>query len=158
MKHIVGRMTPYIRAIRALTATVFQRVYRPVAWVIGGILCLLLVFTIWLSTTVSSWWWLLLILLIPLVIIVILVGIVLWILSQRLLPRRLERTERVSIERFADKVIMRIAEVRATPPPVLVFFIAKDVIRGKKSTYLEGIIEDSTSLKQDFLEIRNLFI
>ena len=150
-------MTPYIRAIRALTATVFQRVYRPVAWVIGGILCLLLVLTIWLGTTVSAWWWFLLIVLIPLVMIAILVGIVLWTFSQKLLPRRLERTERASIEGFTDKV-MRITEVRATPPPVLVFLIAKDVIRGKKSSYLEGVIEDPTSLKQDFLAIRNLFI
>ena len=150
-------MTPYIRAVRALTATVFQRVYRPVAWVIGGILCLLFILITWLGATISHWWWVLFVFITPLTIALTITGIVLWLLSEKLQPRRLQSSERTLLEAFADK-LMRIAEVRATPVPVLVFLIAKDVVRGRKSTYLEHIIKDSSSLAGDFAHIRDMFV
>ncbi len=150
-------MTPYIRAIRALTVTIFQRVYRPVAWGIGGILFLLLIVTIWLATSASTWWWLLLIILVPLTFISAAILFTVWQLSKKLQPRPLQKYERAKMLRFSDK-LLRVAEVRATPLPVIAFFIAKDVIRGKKSTYIESIIGDSTSLKQDLVEIRDMFV
>ena len=52
---------------------------------------------------------------------------------------------------------MRVAEVRATPLPWMFVLIAKDVIRGKNSSYLETVVNDTTSLKQTFLNIRALF-
>ena len=150
-------MNPYIRALRAITATVFQRVYRPFAWVIGGIFLIMYLLIIWLALAVSPWWWIGLAVLAPLTIIVGVVMFVLWTLSNRLQPRRLQKHERQSIQRFTDR-ILRVAEVRATPVPILVALIAKDVIRDKKSTFIEETINDTTGLKQDFAAIRDLFI
>ncbi len=150
-------MTPYIRALRAITATVFQRVYRPVVWVIGGILFVLVVVTTILGITVNAWWFMLYIALLPLTLIAVLAAVVLWLLSQKLQPRVITRAERQTIHAFSDKVL-RVAEVRSTPWPIMALLVAKDIARGKKSSYIENIINDSSSLKQDFVAIRNLFI
>ena len=150
-------MTAYIRALRAITATVFQRVYRPLVWVIGGILLTAWIVLILLGSQVSAWWFILLIVFVPLTIIVVGIAIVLWLLSQRLFPRHLAKEERVKILQFSDK-LLRVAELRATPMPLMVAMIAKDLVRGKKSSYIEGVITDSTSLKHDFVAIRDLFV
>lgn len=149
-------MNPYIRALRAITATVFQRVYRPLVWIIGGILTLLCVSIIALMYYATPWWGIAFIILIPIILLFGTVSIILWLLSQRLLPRRLMHSERQQILEFSDK-LLRVAELRATPLPVIVGLIAKDLIRGKKSSYLEGIIADSGSLKSEFTKIRDLF-
>lgn len=150
-------MTPYIRALRAITATVFQRVYRPTVWVIGGSLVLLWIGIIILASSVTPWWLVFLVILIPLTLVATVLAVVLWLLSQRLFPRHLTRGERSKILEFSDK-ILRVAEIRATPVPIIVALIAKDIFRGKKSSYLEGIISDSTSLRDDFTTIRDMFV
>lgn len=150
-------MTPYIRALRAITATVFQRVYRPVAWIVGGILLLIWIGFCLLGGLVSHWWFLAFILIVPLTIVAVVAALVIWTLSKRLMPRAVTNGEREQILGFSDKVL-RVAELRATPVPMMVFLIAKDLVRGKNSRYLEGVIDDSTSLKRDFVTIRDLFV
>ena len=150
-------MTPYIRALRAITATVFQRVYRFVAAIIAIILLLLWVLSLYLELAVSGWWFLLIAILVPLTIIVVVIATILWLLSQRLLPRTLEKAEKAEVLAFSDK-ILRVAEVRATPLPIMLFLIAKDIVRGKKSSFVEGVIADSSSLKADFTKIKDRFV
>ena len=150
-------MTPYIRALRAITATVFQRVYRFVAVIIAIILLLLWALVFYLGIAVSGWWFMVLIALIPLTIIVIVIATILWFLSKRLLPRTLEKSEKAEVLAFSDK-ILRVAEVRATPLPIMLFLIAKDIVRGKKSSFVEGVIADSSSLKADFTKIKDRFV
>ena len=150
-------MTPYIRALRAITATVFQRVYRFVAAIIAIILLLLWVLSLYLELAVSGWWFLLFAILVPLTIIVVVIATILWLLSQRLLPRTLEKAEKAEVLAFSDK-ILRVAEVRATPLPIMLFLIAKDIVRGKKSSFVEGVIADSSSLKADFTKIKDRFV
>lgn len=150
-------MTPYIRALRAITATVFQRVYRFVAAIIAITLLLLWVLSLYLGLAVSGWWFLLFAILVPLTIIVVVIATILWLLSQRLLPRTLEKAEKAEVLAFSDK-ILRVAEVRATPLPIMLFLIAKDIVRGKKSSFVEGVIADSSSLKADFTKIKDRFV
>lgn len=149
-------MSPYILALRAITATVFQRVYRPVVWVVSTLLVVIFVIVVLLAALYSTWWLVALLIIIPLGLVFVLIATVLWIASKKLLPRSIDRAERKQITEFSDK-IMRVVEVRATPFPVMAAFIAKDIVRGKKSSYIEGIIDDSKTLKSDFTAIKALF-
>ncbi|HPQ82635.1 MAG TPA: hypothetical protein PL191_02735 [Candidatus Saccharimonas sp.] len=124
-------MSPYILALRAITATVFQRVYRPVVWVVSALLVVIFVIVVLLAALYSPWWLVALLIIIPLGLVFALIATVLWIASKKLLPRSIDNTERKQITKFSDK-IMRVVEVRATPFPVMAAFIAKDIVRGKK--------------------------
>ena len=124
-------MSPYILALRAITATVFQRVYRPVVWVVSALLVVIFVIVVLLAALYSPWWLVTLLIIIPLGLVFALIATVLWIASKKLLPRSIDRSERKQITEFSDK-IMRVVEVRATPFPVMAAFIAKDIVRGKK--------------------------
>jgi hypothetical protein len=152
----IPHVNPSIKAIRAITATVFQRVYRPIVWVGAGCLGLVWLATIWLSYSSSAWWLLIFVVLFPVTLAAALITVILWQASKYLYPRPLRSVEKTQILKFADKVIS-IAEIRSTPMPVMVFFIAKDVFRHRKSRYVENIIDNSASLKDDFLTIRNFF-
>lgn len=145
-----------ISAIRAITAVLFQRIFAPVMWVGGGVVVALYILAVYLSLSVHPLWWLLFVALIPLTIVLAALAATLWFLSNRLLPRPLLRGERQQLLGFADKII-RIAEVRATPLPVLVFLVAKDIVRGRRSSYVEEIIDDSKSLKDEMIAARALF-
>lgn len=149
-------MTPYIQALRAITYTTFRAFFVPLVWVVGGIFGALLVIAVLLAALHSSWWLLGLVVIIPLGIACLVIGLVLWFLAKRLEPRALTDSERQHIRDFTGK-IMRLVEVRATPPPVIVFLIAKDVIRGRRSGYVEGLLKDSGSLKGDFERIVGMF-
>lgn len=149
-------MTPYIQALRAITFTTFRALFIPAAWIVGGSLVVLVILDILLAVMYSTWWLLFLIILIPLVLLALVIGAILWAIARRMAPRALSPEERRCITTFTDK-LKRIAEARATPLPIIVILIAKDVVRGKKSDYLENMINDSTTLKQDFMEITALF-
>ena len=145
-----------VSTFRAITAVLFQRIFRPVIWVGTMVIIGLYIVTIYLGVAIHGLWWLLLIVLIPGTVLLGGISTALWFLANQLLPRPLQSHERRQLLGFADKII-RIAEVRATPIPVLVFLVAKDVIRGRRSTYVEEVIEDSKSLKDDFVAARTLF-
>lgn len=145
-----------IKALRAITAVFFQKVLRPTAWVTGVIISLLWGLVFYLGGWVHSLWYILIILLLPITVLVIVVEIAAWVLSKKLLPRKLARAERQVIHQFTDK-LLRLAEVRATPFPILAFLIAKDVVRKRKSEYIESTVQDATSLASDFRAIARLF-
>ena len=149
-------MKANIQAFRALTAVIFQRLFTPLVWIVGGAIVILYSLTIYLGGWVHPLWWLLLVVLTPLTLIFTALGAAVWYLSTRLIPRPLSKTERARIDQAADKVI-RVAEVRATPVPLLLVLIARDIIRGKNSSYIESVVNDTTSLKHDFFAARELF-
>jgi hypothetical protein len=149
-------MNASFRALRAITAILFQRIFKPVAWIGVGILVVLFALVIYLGDWVHPAWFLLFIILIPLAFIATAIALALWYLSRRLLPRPLSSSERGILLSFADK-ILKIVEVRATPVPLLVAMIAKDVIRGRNSSYIEELVRDSSSLKSDFQTAKRMF-
>ena len=149
-------MSPYISALRAITYTVFMRFFRPTAWIAGGILLALVVLVIVLSINQSGWWLVWLIVLVPVTAIVAAVGVGLLFVARRMKPARLGKAESVQIGEFTDK-ITRLIEARATPPFLIGIFIAKDIVRGRKSSYIEDLLKDSGSLKGDFQKVVELF-
>ena len=144
------------KALRAITYVIFRRLFLPIFLVVIGILAVLWATVLVLGFSVDMSWFWVFILLVPLTFVAATVLIVLWLLSSRLAPRRLNKQERRGMAVFTDK-ILRLAETRATPWPIMAALIAKDIIRGRRSAYIERLIDDTRSLKGDFVEIKRLF-
>jgi hypothetical protein len=149
-------MNSHVKALRAITAVFFQKVFRPTAWIVGGLLLLAWGLLIYLGGWVHPLWFVVTIILLPVTILAVAVSLGLWVLSKKLLPRKLSHEERRVVHQFTDK-LLRLAEVRATPFPILAFLIAKDVVRKRKSEYIESAVQDATSLASDFNAISKLF-
>ena len=145
-----------VDTLRALSALFLLRVLKPVAVMLAIILAASYALTVMLVLSFTAWWLLLLLLLVPLTVIVLVIGSVLWYLLHRILPRQLSAAERDQLNGFTDK-LFAVAEKTKTPYPILLFLVAKDVIRGKESSFLRGLISDSKSLMKELGEIQRLF-
>lgn len=149
-------MTAHASAVRAITAVFFQRFLRIGFWLLGTSFVIFFAITTLLAMQLSDWWWLLLIILIPVYVVLTVVGLVFWILSNRVLPRHLSKQERADISRFSG-TLAGLIETARTPYPLVLFLIAKDIIRGKKSRFLEENVLSSKSIKTDYQAILRLF-
>ena len=149
-------MNSSILALRAISAVTLRRILLPVLCVAGVILLLFYALVLYLTSQVDVWWILLLVILLPLTLVVLLVGTALWLASGKLFPASYDKRYKKQITAFTDK-IMGLVEHSKTPYPIHLFLIGKDIIRGKESSHLKGMIGDSGSLKRDFDEIRKLF-
>lgn len=145
-----------LSALRALSALFFYKVINPVLVMVVIIMVALYTLTVMLALTFSEWWLLILVILVPLTVFFLVVSFVLHYLLRRLLPRKLEAHERVKLNQFTDRV-WDVAERARLPYPVLLFLVAKDVVRGKESKFLSKIIGDSRELMKEFEEIQELF-
>ena len=145
-----------IGALRALSALFFFKILHPTLVMIAVILIALYTSTILLALTFSNWWLLALVVLVPLTVIILIVGYILWYLLHKLLPRKLSSDERAKLHKFTDK-LWSVAEQVRLPYPVLLFLVAKDVLRGKESKFLRKIIGDSRDLMREFDDIQDLF-
>lgn len=149
-------MTAHISAARAVTAIFFQRLIKFALIVATGVFVVLLILTTVLAVQISSWWWLLLILFFPVYFLALVLGFIFFTLSNRLLPRKLTKTERTKITNFTNKV-SGLVETAKTPYPLVAFMVAKDVLRSKKSRFLEDTILSSRTIKSDYSDIQSLF-
>lgn len=149
-------MNSTIRAVRALTAWQFRRIFRVLIGAIVGVLMVL-----WLAMILAAWywtaWWLIfMILLLPVSLVVLALGIGGWWLSGKVLPRHLSRDEKQHIDHFNDKLFGLVEEAR-TPVPILGILFAFDVMRGRGNSRIQAAVENSASLKGDFEQIRRMF-
>lgn len=142
--------------LRALSALFLLRLLRPALFMITVLMVAGYTLTIMLTLSFSGWWLLLLLVLIPLTLIFLVLGTVLWFLLQRILPRKLSSLERSQLSDFTEQ-LFAIAEKTRTPYPILLFLIAKDVVRGRESSFLRGLIGDSRTLMKDFETVQRLF-
>ncbi|MEO5690754.1 MAG: hypothetical protein ABIQ64_01055 [Candidatus Saccharimonadales bacterium] len=149
-------MSAHISAARAVTAIFFQRLLKFVLLVASGIMAVLIALTAVLAVQLSNWWWLLLVIIVPIYLIAIGLGIGLYALSNRLMPRKLTSDERTRITDFTSKV-SGLVETAKTPYPLVAVLVAKDVLRGKRSRFLEENVLSSRSIKSDFQDIQELF-
>lgn len=149
-------MNAHLKAVRAITAVFFQKVFKPTAWIVFGVLVLLWGLIVYLGGWVHPLWFLVLIILLPVTLVAVAMSLGLWILSQKLLPRKLSHEERRVVGGFSDK-LLHLAEVRATPFPLLAFIVAKDVILRQRNSFVEEAIKDATGLSSDFMAITRLF-
>lgn len=151
-----GRMDATIKALRAVTAVYFRRLLRwalLLAAVFGVMLWALILY---LGTNLSGWWLLPLVVILPFTIAVATIATGLWLLSGKLLPRQLTREETRLIQGFSDKLV-GLTGAAKLPYPVALFLVAKDVLRRRESGFLRNAIDDSRTLKTDFIAIQDLF-
>ena len=149
-------MNSTILALRAITATAFQRLLLWITVGIGALLALFVGLTAYLGGWVNSWWYLLFVILAPLILVVATLVTALYLMAHRLLPRKLSSAERRTIRTFTG-TLLGLAEIRSTPWPVMAFLIGKDVLRGKQSRFLESIVQNASGLKGGFDQIRGFF-
>lgn len=147
---------PSISALRALGALFLFKILHPALVMIAIILVALYTSTLLLTLTFSSWWLLTLIVLVPITVIILIGGYIIWYLLYKLLPRKLTSEERAKLHDFTDK-LWGVAEQVRLPYPVLLFLVAKDVLRGKESRFLSKLIGDSRDLMSEFDEIQGMF-
>ncbi|MBC7764180.1 hypothetical protein H7Y29_00535 [Microbacteriaceae bacterium] len=149
-------MNTSISAVRALTSVTFQQMLKPASWIAFVVFLLLHIIVLYVAFNVSAWWLLLLAVIIPVMLIVCGILAAFWYLARRLMPRPLLPSEAATVSTMVGKVF-RLLEARSTPLPIIMFFIAKDVMRGKGSSYLETIITDGKGLKDDFASVKSIF-
>lgn len=142
-----------VTALRAISAVFFRRILRWVIIIAGVLFAIALLLDAYLATTISPWWWLFLIVLIPAGVVGMLVATGLWVVSSRLLPRKMTKAENRQVLAFTDK-IFGIAENARMPYPLLLILVGKDIIRGKQSSFIANTIQDTRSLQSDYEEIR----
>ncbi len=143
-------------AFRALSALFLLRILQPALVMSVIILIALYTLTILLALTFSTWWLLALFVLVPLTVFLLVAGYVLWYLLHKLLPRKLTSRERTKLHKFTE-TLWSVAEQVRLPYPVLLFLVAKDVLRGKESKFLRRLIGDSRDLMKEFGEIQAFF-
>ena len=82
-------MKPTVQAARAITGTTFQRIFKPVAWLITAVLAIVYTLIIIASIKISLWWLVFLIILVPFTLIALVIGWLLWQIASRITPRKL---------------------------------------------------------------------
>jgi hypothetical protein len=149
-------MNPSISALRALTSVTFQQMLRPATWITLAIFVVVYLLIFYIAIEVSAWWFLVLLVLVPFTLVAASLLAALWYLSRRLMPRPLLPSETATVSTMVEKV-QRLLEARATPLPLIMVMIAKDVARGKGSSYIENIITDTKGLREDFVAVKSIF-
>lgn len=142
-------------AIQAIAAMLARRYYY-IALFFGIAISLLLAVGIWLlANYVSVWFWLLSI---PFYI-VFGTGLLVYFAVGRILRRFtkiLSTEQKQAAAEFSYKV-QGLAEVAGTPKFLFLFRVLRDFFRPKKSGYLKGLFDNSSSLSSDFQALRRLF-
>ncbi|MGB3023848.1 MAG: hypothetical protein WBB39_03535 [Candidatus Saccharimonadales bacterium] len=149
-------MKPTADAVRAITGVYFQRV---LVIVISSAICVLVIVYLllgYLATSLTPWWWIFLVILVPITLVATALSAILWFASSRLLPRRLDRTEKKFVYRFGQKLVAVIGQERL-PYPIMMVFIVRSIVKGKGSELFKKALDDTPSLRQDFQRIRRMF-
>lgn len=149
-------MKPSILAARAITGITFQRVFKPALVVVTLVLAAIYVLLIILSIKVSAWWLIFLIVLVPITLVAGVIALILWKLAAIIIPRKMDKAEKKHINNFVNS-LLGVWDVKSTPLPIVAFLIAKDLLRRRKSAYIDNIINNSKSLRGDFMKIVGLF-
>lgn len=149
-------MKPKVRAVRALTAYTATKSLRLVS-IIVLVIFIVAVGLVWLlAAQLSSWWW---IMLLP----VLILGFIAWLVRliiQRIIratyPDPLSQNQREALEGLSDKVV-RLAEARSTPLPILALITLKDIIIKRDATTIRSLFNDSKSLAGDLRGLERHF-
>ena len=149
-------MKPKVAATRALIAYTALRALR-LATLVAVLVSIILFGIIWaMAYYLSPWWW---IFLLPFVVMVV-AGIIVRVIIVKtihLIHRHpFTEPQRQALENFTDK-ITRLAEFKDTPFPIYAFITLRDIIRHRDATTLRMTIEDSVTLKDDFLALEKHF-
>lgn len=144
------RVSPYIRAIRAVAAGFALRILKPVAIIGIGVLITLIGLSIWL-VTINDWWWILLAFLLFITAFFSIALVIAALLLRALNPPQ-TKAQRTQVQRFVD-TLQKTAETVQTPKFILLFRLIVDVISPSKKGIVSELSHDASSLQKDFKEI-----
>ena len=100
----------------------------------------------------SPWWWLLLIIFIPLFIASGIIYLLARFVASRIYPAPLSREQRQHLQEFTDK-ILRLLETKGMGWWWFAVLCVRDLLLYRELRTLKEILSDTTSLKQDFLNL-----
>lgn len=148
-------LKPSLQTVRTLAAEFFLRTVKPAVIITVIILAVLLVVSIWL-TAVSAWWWILLVLVVIASIVVAAALTAVWFIVKTVVRPVQSKQQRTQAKAIVDKM-QNVAEVTATPAPLLLFRIAKDVVMPSKQGFISSVSQNATSLTKDVAVLRDSF-
>ena len=154
--NIMPRLNASLGAMRAISVATATLIVRPALIMIGIIVVAFYCLTAFLALSFSAWWWLMLVVLVPLTLVILGIGLLMLFLLRRLTPRGLRAADQAKVDGFAQK-LLGVVERSRYSYPVILFLIAKDIVRKKESSFLRNMIGDSRSLTREFGEICRLF-
>ena len=147
-------ITPSFLAIRSIGAEFAHRLFMPVVFVVATAAVVLLAISIWL-VTINEWWLVLLVLIFGLILFATAVLVVALAIIKKLTPLQ-SKTQKGQTKSFVDK-LLRVAEVTSTPKFILFFQVMKDVVRPSHEGFISSVSNDTTSLKRDFIALKDSF-
>lgn len=138
------KATPFVLAIRAISAEFAQRVYVPVV-IIGAVIIVIAIALLTWAVTVSAWWWLLFVPVIFFSLLFALGAVVAWFALRLLRPKQ-NSAQRSNVRSFVDS-IQQASETIATPKVVILFRLVKDMVFPSEKSYVRELSANATSLK-----------
>ena len=147
-------LKPALLAIRSIAAEFARRLYFPVVIIFSIIAVVLLALTIWLIT-ISPWWTILLVLLFVAIFVVTSLLIVGYVIIKRVAPVQ-SKPQKLQTKGLVDKLV-RVAEVTGTPKFIILFHVIKDVVSPSEKGYIAALSNDTVTLKQDFITLKDSF-
>lgn len=147
-------MSAHIKVIQAVGAEFLRRKFRGFVILYGALCAASIGLMIWVSTQ-GEWWWVLAAVMVP-VLALGLIGVLIarWILN-RLRPA-MTKVQRQSTKDFVDK-LERVTEHIQMPMFMIFIRVVLDILRPGKQTFIGTVAHDSSSLRTDFVALRNLF-
>jgi len=147
-------MKPTILAIRSIGAEFASRIYNPILIIFLCITVVLIGVSLWL-TTLSGWWWLLFVIVMLWAIIGGVLLIVAKVIIAGVTPQQ-SKDQAGKTRALVDR-LQRVTEVTQTPKFVLLFYIVRDIAAKKTNGFISSTITDTSSLKDDFINLSNSF-
>lgn len=149
-------MHSHASALRAITAEYLSSLATLVGLGALALFVLGLILAGILLDAFGIWWWITVILISIISSAGGICTLIVMIITKLIRPRTLTTSQRKEVRKFADKLV-RIQETVATPYPLLLIIMAKDIIIYRENRLLKKMVEDSSTLKGDFGRIRGFF-
>lgn len=147
-------MTKQINLVRAIGSEFIGRKFKTLLIVSVIAALVIVIAALWL-TTLNAWWWLLAVPVIILTVLGLFLLLVVRAIIKELRPD-LSSSQSTAVANFVNK-LERVAENLQKPMFIIVFHVARDIIRPHKKTFIQNVAEDSTTLHKDFVELQRNF-
>jgi len=148
-------MKDHIVAVRAVAGVYAQSILLPA--LLWGVLifALLIALVVYLANQLSGWWGLLLVPIIPLGIFFVLFWVIAWHVTRQFIPA-MNKIQQQAVRAFVSKVQV-VAENLQMHFFVIVFYVIRDTLLRRQDGFVYGLVNDSVSLKEDFVTLARLF-
>ena len=142
------------KLLRAITSVFARRLLQRIGLFAGIIVVLLIVAGVLLAVKVDPLWSVAFVVLGPLLLVGSVIFAVLWFATGRLRPRKLSRQESKDIYGFTNRLFDIAGRVK-TPWPILVMSVLKSAVLKRESNVLGDVINESKSLRAEFVRLRD---